>query len=41
MIDSLEFAGDASKVWHLEPLLAHPDPSVQEAAADAIDFLGD
>jgi hypothetical protein len=41
VIDSLEFAGDASNVWHLEPLLTHPDPRVRDAAADAIDFLGD
>ncbi len=41
VIDSLEFAGDASNVWHLEPLLAHPDSRVRDAAADAIDFLGD
>jgi hypothetical protein len=39
LIDSLEFAGDASNTWHLEPLLEHPDPRVREAATEAIDFL--
>jgi hypothetical protein len=40
-IDSLEFAGDASVVPKLQPLLAHPDPRVRKAAADAIRLLGD
>jgi hypothetical protein len=40
-IDSLEFAGDASLVPSLEPLLAHPDANVRKAAADAIRLLGE
>ena len=40
-IDSLEFAGDASIVPSLEPLLAHGDARVRKAAADAIRLLGD
>jgi hypothetical protein len=40
-IDSLEFAGDASVVPSLEPLLAHGDARVRKAAADAIRLLGD
>lgn len=41
VIDSLEFAGDASVVPSLEPLLAHGDARVRKAAADAIRLLGD
>jgi HEAT repeat protein len=41
VIDSLEFAGDASTIRHLEPLLAHEDSSVREAASGAIAFLED
>lgn len=41
VIDSLEFAGDASSIRHLEPLLAHEDSRVREAASEAIDFLED
>ncbi len=40
-IDSLEFAGDASVVPSLEPLLAHPDARGRKAAADAIGLLAD
>jgi hypothetical protein len=40
-IDSLEFAGDASVVATLEPLLAHADPRVRKSAADAIRVLAD
>jgi len=40
-VDSLEFAGDASSIRHLEPLLAHEDSRVREAASEAIDFLED
>jgi hypothetical protein len=38
-IDSLEFAGDASVVVSLQPLLAHSDARVRKAAADAIRLL--
>jgi HEAT repeat protein len=38
-IDSIEFAGDASSVPRLAPLLAHPDDRVREAAAGAISLL--
>jgi hypothetical protein len=40
-IDSLEFAGDASVVPSLRPLLSHSDARVRKAAADAIELLGD
>jgi hypothetical protein len=40
-IDSLEYAGDASVVASLQPLLAHTDPRVRKAASDAIRLLGD
>ena len=40
VIDSLEFAGDASIVVYLEPLLAHSDARVRNAAANAIRLLG-
>jgi len=40
-IDSLEFAGDASVVASLEPLLGHADPRVRKSAADAIRLLAD
>jgi hypothetical protein len=39
VIDSLEFAGDASVVPSLKPLLAHSDARVRKAAADAIRLL--
>ena len=39
-IDSLEFAGDASVVPYLQPLLAHGDARVRNAAANAIRLLG-
>ncbi len=38
-IDSLEFAGDASIVPSLRPLLSHGDARVRKAAADAIRLL--
>jgi len=38
-IDSLEFAGDASVVPSLQPLLGHSDARVRKAAADAIRLL--
>jgi HEAT repeat protein len=40
VIDSLEFAADASIVPDLEPLLGHEDPRVRQRAAEAIDFYG-
>ncbi|HEU4429576.1 MAG TPA: HEAT repeat domain-containing protein [Myxococcota bacterium] len=40
-IDSLEFAGDASVVASLEPLLGHSDPRVRKSAADAIRLLAE
>ena len=40
-LDSLEFVGDSSIIPELTPLLKHPDPDVQEAAASAIEFLSD
>jgi len=40
VIDSLEFAADASIVPDLEKLLAHTDLRVRQRAADAIDFFG-
>jgi len=40
-VDSLEFAGDASVVASLEPLLAHGDARVRKAAADAIRLLAE
>ena len=39
VIDSLEFAGDASVVPSLKPLLSHSDARVRKAAADAIALL--
>jgi hypothetical protein len=39
VIDSLEFAGDASVVPSLKPLLTHSDARVRKAAADAIRLL--
>jgi HEAT repeat protein len=38
-IDSLTFAGDASVVPDLRPLLEHADRHVRQAAARAIEFL--
>jgi len=40
-VDSLEFAGDASVVASLEPLLGHSDARVRKAAADAIRLLAE
>ena len=40
-VDSLEFAGDASVVPSLEPLLGHSDARVRKAAADAIRLLAE
>jgi hypothetical protein len=40
-IDSIEFAGDASAVAQLTPLLSHPDERVREASADAIGVLAE
>jgi hypothetical protein len=41
VIDSLEFAGDASVVPSLEPLLVHADARVREAAKNAIALLSE
>ena len=41
VIDALEFAGDASIVPQLRPLLEHHDPRVRDIAAEAIAFLED
>ncbi len=38
-IEILEFEADGWLIPELEPLLAHRDPDVREAAQDAIDFL--
>ncbi len=39
VLDSIEYAGDESVVPRLRPLLAHSDPRVREAAANAIATL--
>ena len=38
-IQSLDFLGDETTVQYLEPLLTHYDPSVNAAAAEAIESL--
>jgi hypothetical protein len=39
VLDSIEYAGDESVIPRLRPLLAHADPRVREAAANAIATL--
>ena len=40
VLDSLEFAGDESLAPKIEPLLAHPDARVRQAAGNAMQMLG-
>jgi hypothetical protein len=39
VLDSLEFAGSEKDIIYIEPLLAHKNPAVAQAAAEAIDYL--
>jgi len=41
VLDSLEFAGSERDIIYIEPLLAHKNPAVVQAAEEAIDYLRD
>ena len=39
VLDSLEFAGSERDIVYIEPLLAHANPAVVQAAEEAIEYL--